>query len=244
MYLININPNAANKSILMIPKAESHCCANGDIAILGKYRAKFDTGTIATIDRITINGTTKTFAAAYPTTTQAGRDAILAEIESYMNTLLGTNQGRTVMSVSGTTVRITTDFSEVKFQTIGNGSATAKFAAIETIKVGDKASASAEFALKVVKNGTNYDIYIKPMAGKDITTLTVTYNSVSRFNSSWPKISSYTIPASGSIVDGFLKFTVTNTVAEAAATLAVSITPSGESAVAYSQSVIIADYKI
>lgn len=249
MYVSKTNPNQSKNNTLMIDNVHSGNCGDGAKIIAARYRAVLVVASQATVDRIVIDGVTYMFAAAYATTTATGRNSILTEIEAVMTKILGVNNGRTIMSVNSgaTKIYITTDYSAPKFNYLSDGTTNVPFVPTSVKVLGTKDSTDANFDLTVVHNiGANtYDVWIKPYAGKSISNVTIDYNAGTvEYNGAWTPPSGATFGTGASFDKGAIKITaLASAVATVAHTLAVSITPTGGSAIAFSQSIILSDFK-
>lgn len=246
MYATMTNPAQYEGNTLMLPVPEAGQVGTNTKKVVQKFRAAWDISTMTAIDRIVIGGVTYNFTASRATTTEAGKAGILSEIDTIITGLIGVNNGKSVISVSGNQAYINTDYCELKLQQIGVSGDLKAFVPVKAKLLGIEDSTDAGFECHVKLNtaGTHYEVRLKPVAGKSISDFTVDYNGgTDEYTAAWPKPTAYSLPAGSTIENGYLKFDVLKATGDAAAVLAVSVTATGGIAVAYSQSVILADFK-
>lgn len=243
---VKTNPAQYQHNTLMIPVNQS---GNGaDLKkVLMEFRCLIATGTLATLDRVTIAGSVHTFPAAYATTTAAGLALIKQALLDIIETLLGTTNGDIALSLSGTTLIIRVGYTELLFQSIGVSGTSSIFAPVAAKVTGLNAADVGGFAItSVLLNaaGTDYVVKIKPFMGQDSGTVIVDYaGSTDEYNDTYPTPAN-ALPAGTTLVNGEIIFEVVKATGDAAGTLVVSVTPLGGTIKTYSQSVILANYVI
>lgn len=244
-YKVTTNPDQSEGNTFMLPVTNSGQPGTGEKKLNSIFFAKFDTGTVDSVDRMVIDGTTHTFTACDPAT-EAGRAALELAVDTLVTSLIGVNNGKTRVHVNGTTIIVRTPLSEIKFQQIGKSGTLAVFVPIHAEMEGVDDSTDAGFEIHVLGLNEAEDAYVvqvKPVAGKTISAFTVNYGGgAAEYNSSWPKPSSYSLPSGTTIVNGAIQFEVATATAEAAGTLVVSVTATGGTIVTYSQSVVLSNY--
>jgi len=245
MFVPMSNPNQYVSNLLMLPGAETQCCGTGSKIVVAKYHTSFLNTDFAAVDEVVIDGTTYPFNTSRATTTTAGLAGIKSEVEAIANTLLGTNSGKINVSLSGARVHISTSFSSLKFQQIGAGTTNPPFVPVDARILGNVDSFDANFIMHCKLNaaGTHYDVRIKPIIPiGSASAFVIDWNgSTDEYNSTWPYPSTYTLPtgtpSDTTIVNGYVCFSVVKATGDTGGVLAVSITPTGGSAIAYSQTI-------
>lgn len=243
MYVTMSNPDQYANNTLMLAAPLANCCGTDGKTPIARFRAKFDTGTIASVDEVVINGVIYPFVTARDPLTAAGRAGIISEVDDIVTTLIGTHSGGLVISLSGTTVYVTTPWTELKFESIGAGS-NAIFMPTDGSIIGLADSTNAGFYAKIKLNtaGTDYEVRIKPLAGGVITSFIVDYaGGADEYNAAWPKPSAYSLPAGTTLDKGSVKFDVLKATGDAGATFVVTVVVGGVTTT-YSQTLILADY--
>lgn len=176
-FEIKSNPNQFADNLVMIPKVGSGDPLNQNKEIRAKFRTSFLNTDIATLTKIFIDGVQYDFASTRATDTAAGRAGIATEIQNIMTTLLGVNDGRVVVGVSGTRVYIVTSFSSLKIEKVGVASTYSAFIPVDAQIVG---TIPANVATPVVHvalhaDGLNYKVRVKPVCGKSISAFSINW---------------------------------------------------------------------
>lgn len=244
-FEIKSNPNQFADNLVMIPKVGSGDPLNQNKEIRAKFRTSFLNTDIATLTKIFIDGVQYDFASTRATDTAAGRAGIATEIQNIMTTLLGVNDGRVVVGISGTRVYIVTSFSSLKIEKVGVASTYSAFIPIDAEVVGTIAANVATPVIHVAlhADGLNYKVRVKPVCGKSISAFSVNWaGSTAEYNSAWPKASSYSLPSGTTIENGYVCFDVLKATGDSGSTLVVDITPTGGSAITYSQTIKLLDH--
>jgi hypothetical protein len=244
-YEIKSNAAQYADNLVQLPLVGSGDPLNNGKKVLARYRVSFLNTDLATMDRVVIGGATKSFVATWATTTAAGLAGIKAELQAIMDTLLGTNNGDIVISMSGTRVFITTAMSELKFEKCGISGTLIPFIPTDAEIVGTEDADVASPVIHVSLNaaGDFYTVKVKPVCGKSISAFNVDWNaSTDEYDSVWPPIPSYSLPVGTTIVGGYVTFLVAQATGDSGAVLAISITPTGGSAIVYSQTLKLLDY--
>lgn len=244
-FEIKSNADQYSSNLLMLPKNGSGDPLYTSKKILARYRTSFLNTDLATLTKIYIDGVAHNFVATQATDTAAGRAGIVSEIQTIMDTLLGTNDGHVVVSISGTRVYITTDYSELKIEKVGVSSTYSVFIPTDAYIAG---TADADVACPVIHISLNstadfYKVRIKPVCGRLISALNIDWNGgTDEFDSSWPKASSYALPTGTTIVNGFVCFDVAVATGNTGGTMIISITPLAGTAIVFSQTIKFLDY--
>ncbi len=244
-FEIKSNASQYADNLVMLPKVGSGDPLNQTKEIRAKYRTSFLNTDIATLTKIFIGGVQYDFASTRATDTAAGRAGIATEIQNIMTTLLGVNDGRVVVGVSGTRVYIVTSFSSLKIEKVGVSSTYSVFIPVDAEVVGTIAADVATPVIHVAlhADGLNYKVRVKPVCGDTISAFNIDWaGSTDEYDSSWPKPASYSLPSGTTIENGYVCFDVLKATGDTGSTMAISITPTGGSAIVYSQTIKLLDH--
>lgn len=244
-FEIKSNPNQASYNLVQLPLVGSGDPLHSAKKVLARYRTSFLIADIATLTKIVIDGSNHDFVTTRATDTTAGQAGIASEINTIMTTLLGTTDGSVVVSGDATRVYITTSFSELKIEKVGVSSTYSVFIPTDAKLVGTEDADVASPVIHVSLNAAAdyYKVKVKPVCGKSISALSVNWaGSTAEYNSSWPRLASYTLASGVTIVDGYICFDVLKATGDTGSTMVIAITPTGGSAITYSQTIKLLDY--
>lgn len=231
MFLKNLGqtslggPKSTGNLIALLTPGIGCCGDNEDKAVACRYMTVIDTASVTTLASVRIAGVTYTFDATWATTTEAGRAGIITEIKKVM-TSLGYIEGHLLWTnLTGAFWTLHFDFSTLVPEWIGASGN--QFVPVSCFVIGHRTSTDTGFSVFVTKKADlSYDVTLKFYAGEPITTLTVTYNAVSK--------AANPAAAPGNI----LTFNTTAVLAEAETALVVTI-----NGVAKTITEILANYK-
>ena len=187
MILKRKNPNAHRENALQFTESDGICCEDGSNAVVCRYKATIDTGTVTSLSKISIGGTEYNFATAVATGTAEGARKIKESIEGVLYQLGYTSHGIGV-TLLGTDLIVETSLSLVAFdylEVAGNA-----FDKLACRSIGDYKATGSNDDTDVGAYYDDGDAVVTIGATKTIKSVAVTGTGVTAYDG----------PASGGVV--------------------------------------------
>lgn len=164
------NPLANPANALKFTNLSGLCCGDKAAAVICRYTATITSvsGTTA-VDQVRIAGTTYNLDGAYLVNQERERDALVANLESLVNSLGYDGTGNIRATLTSTTLTVDVDFADLEFEWLEAD--TNPFIPTSCQVIGDVNTGTCDIGAAIYKSGTN--LIVKPYSTGTITNVTI-----------------------------------------------------------------------